>query len=107
MEQIKTIIKADATEFDDLVNTALKLGWQLVNRQVLPGSEGVLFYAELNMYSEPEELTEPEEVIEEFTAEWEVSRDPAHPLRCSKCRRPEVFPVKICPDCGRLMRNAE
>ena len=101
MEQIKTIIKEDETEFDELVNTALKLGWQLVNRQVLLCPAGLAFYAELNMYTEPEEPEEDE------TAEWEVSRDPAHPLRCSKCHRPEVFPVKICPDCGSLMRNAE
>ena len=86
MKTIKTImVKADYPgEFDDRVNAALRDGWKLVRRDVLPAYEGKnmifyrMFYAEL------------ERVIVE-----EVPRD------CRTCAHVDTFASSYpCCDCN-------
>lgn len=108
MLEIKTIVTRDnkPEEFDQKVNEALKEGWVLVRRDVLPAYAGGLaeyhrcYYAELERQTEPEEEEEPED---DTTAEWELVRDPVNPFRCSKCSCKSDDAPKTCPVCGRRM----
>lgn len=106
MVEIKTIfIKIDDCEkFDKLVNEALAEGWELVRRDVLVphvSDRFTLLYAELERVIETE--SEDEETEDDGTAEWVVSRDPAHPYRCNKCGRSTSAPSGFCIGCGRAM----
>ena len=106
MVEIKTIfIKIDDCEkFDERVNEALAEGWELVRRDVLVphiSDRYTLLYAELERVIETEE--EDEEPEDDGTAEWVVSRDPAHPYRCNKCQASTSTPAPVCPECKRVM----
>ena len=106
MIEIKTIFrKIDESEiFDDRVNEALADGWELVRRDVLVphvSDRFTLLYAELERVIETEE--EEEEPEDDGTAEWVVSRDPAHPYRCNKCQASTSTPTPVCPECKRVM----
>lgn len=101
MVEIKTIfIKIDDCEkFDERVNEALAEGWELVRRDVLVphiSDRYTLLYAELERVIE----TEGED---DGTAEWVVTRDPAHPYRCNKCGHSTSAPSGFCIGCGRAM----
>lgn len=106
MTEIKTIFtKIDSCEvFDKRVNEALAEGWELVRRDVLVphvSDRFTLLYAELERVIETEE--EDEEPEDNGTAEWVVSRDPAHPYRCNKCQASTSTPTPVCPECKRVM----
>jgi hypothetical protein len=107
MLEIKTIIEpAFASEaFDTKVNLDIANGWELVRRDVLvPGDRdrGPILYAELEREVEPEEEEEPED---DGTAEWDLVRDPASPLRCSACGFKTDMPLRVCPCCKKVMTN--
>lgn len=106
MLEIKTIVGAKTSNFDNEVNDAIAAGWELVRRDCfLVGlHHKPMLYAELERETEPEEEEEPEDVS---TAEWVIARDPLYPYRCSLCGCNSHQPVKVCPYCKRQMRNAE
>lgn len=60
--KIKTVWTADTVGFDDQVNQALKNGYQLVKRDLVPAPhlDDTVYYAELVLPDEPEVL-EPQE----------------------------------------------
>lgn len=106
MPEIKTIFTKidDCGKFDERVNEALAEGWELVKRDVLVPpvpDRYTLLYAELERVIETEE--EDEEPEDDGTAEWVVSRDPAHPYRCNKCQASTSTPTPVCPECKRVM----
>lgn len=105
MIEIKTILQQlrNYGDFDKVVNTALAEGWELVRRDVITQSSDSyepMLYAELERVIETEEDEEPED---DGTAEWVVSRDPAHPYRCNKCQASTSTPTPVCPECKRVM----
>lgn len=61
--KIKTVWTADTVNFDDQVNQALKNGYQLVKRELVPAPhlDDTVYYAELVLPDEPDEPEEPEE----------------------------------------------
>lgn len=106
MIEIKTIWKGIdfSNQFDEEVNEALAEGWELVRRDALPKRSDcgcTILYAELERVIETEE--EDEEPEDDGTAEWVVSRDPAHPYRCNKCQASTSTPTPVCPECKRVM----
>lgn len=106
MVEIKTILQqlGNYGDFDKVVNTALAEGWKLVRRDVITQSSDSyepMLYAELERVIETEE--EDEEPEDDGTAEWVVSRDPAHPYRCNKCQASTSTPSPVCPECKRVM----
>lgn len=107
MIKIKTIATTleNYNTFDEQVNEALAEGWELVRREVLPprqvATAPTLLYAELERVIETE--GEDEEPEDDGTAEWVVTRDPAHPYRCNKCGHSTSAPSGFCIGCGRAM----
>lgn len=106
MLEIKTILQQlrNYGDFDKVVNTALAEGWELVRRDVITQSSDSyepMLYAELERVIETEEGDEEPE--DDDTAEWVVSRDPAHPYRCNKCQASTSTPTPVCPECKRVM----
>lgn len=103
MLEIKTISGGKKDAFDKAVNDALRDGWDLVRRDCLiVGSEHTpCLYAELERIIETED--EDEEPEDDGTAEWVVTRDPAHPYRCNKCGHSTSAPSGFCIECGRAM----
>lgn len=104
MLEIKTIIKYQPNDIDEAVNAALVDGWELARRECfVTGSDRALtFYAELTKFVLPDEV-EPELDEYDVEARWQVTRDPAHPYRCSECGFKSTTPYPICPSCERLM----
>ena len=108
MVEIKTIFTKidDCEKFDKRVNEALAEGWELVRRDVLVPhvpDRYTLLYAEIERVIETEE--EDEEPEDDGTVEWVVTRDPAHPYRCNKCRASTSIPTPVCPECKRVMES--
>lgn len=106
MPEIKTIFTKidDCEKFDKRVNEALAEGWELVRRDVLVphvSDRFTLLYAELERVMETE--GEDEEPEDDGTAEWVVTRDPAHPYRCNKCQASTATPTPVCLECKRVM----
>jgi rubrerythrin len=100
MLEIKTITEEryNPNEFDRRVNEALKEGWELVRRDILPD----MFYAELEREIEPEEEEEP---VDDSTADWVLVRNPATPFKCSKCGHLSDAAPRTCPNCKRVMQG--
>lgn len=106
MIEIKTITENYPHKFDRAVNEALADGWELVRRECfITGSDrATTFYAELERVGgEPEEETEYGDTV----AEWQISKDPAHPFRCSACQMKSAKAASFCPFCKRVMIGAE
>lgn len=74
MKQIKTIAEDNTQKFDDTVNLALQLGWELVRRYYTPDN---YFVAEL----EKETITEAERCCENCAH----FNNPGHVLPCKVC----------------------
>ena len=105
MLEIKTITETTAHYFDKAVNEALAEGWDIVRRDCfITGSDrATTFYAELErIVEEPEE----DDVSCDF-AHWELTRDPLHPFRCSRCSFKAREAWGTCPNCDRIMRDEE
>ena len=109
MIEIKTIATKieNYNTFDEQVNEALAEGWELVRREVVPPYEGPTRWWDRCLYAELERVIETkgedEEPEDDGTAEWVVSRDPAHPYRCNKCQASTSTPTPVCPECKRVM----
>lgn len=103
MLAIKTITDHLSTRFDNAVNEALAEGWELVRRECfITGSDrATTFYAELERMIEVEE--EEEELEDDGTAEWKLSRDPLFPFRCTACGCKSQDALRACPHCKRIM----
>lgn len=103
MLEIKTIARGTAWDFDTAVNEALGEGWELVRRECfITGSDrATTFYAELERMIEVEE--EEEELEDDGTAEWKLSRDPLYPFRCTACGCKSQDALRNCPHCKRIM----
>lgn len=107
MLQIKSIWhRADAAaEFDAKVNKAIADGWELVRREIVPGSAydttifHTMFYAELVKETEPEP--------EQAPVEWEITRDPKLPYRCPHCGYKTDLPMTECPNCEELASSKD
>lgn len=112
MLEIKTILTSsnEHEEFDEKVNDALRNGWELVRRDVLPPFEGDtrfwcrLLYAELEREVEPKE---PEETEDDSVAEWRITRNPILPYKCTACGAAYEKPSETCPSCKRVMTRME
>jgi rubrerythrin len=103
MLEIKTIMTEsnNPEEFDKKVNDALREGWELVRRDVLPAqteNRYSMLYAELER-----EIEEEDPEVDTDTARWKLSRDPALPYRCDTCGGKSVEPSSLCPHCKRIM----
>lgn len=102
MLEIKTIIKNQPCAFDKALNTAILEGWELTRRECyITGSDRAMtFYAELERF-----VDDPEEEENEADAigEWEITRNPARPFRCSLCGHTEEKPKPVCPECIHVM----
>ena len=98
MLEIKTIMEElhNPDEFDRRVNDALAEGWELVRRDILPN----MLYAELERETEPEE-----ELEDDSTAEWRLSRSPALPYVCTACGFHSEDALRTCPNCKRAMKG--
>lgn len=109
MIKIKTIATTleNYNTFDEQVNEALAEGWELVRREVVPPYEGLTRWWDRCLYAEFERVIETEgedeEPEDDGTAEWVVTRDPAHPYRCNKCGHSTSAPSGFCIGCGRAM----
>ena len=106
MLEIKTIIERTASTFDDAVNDTLTQGWELVRREcfITGADRATTFYAELERVTE---IHEDEADDSEDTARWERTRDPRKPYRCSACGYMTNAAWPGCPECDRIMLNAE
>lgn len=106
MQEIQTIIANHPHHFDNAVNEALAEGWELLRRECfITGSDrATTFYAELERT-----VAEPVEETETFNdfADWEITRDPYHPYRCTHCGYKAKEQWAICPGCKTLMRDEE
>ena len=106
MLEIKTITETEAHFFDLAVNEALKEGWELLRRECfITGSDrAATFYAELERTVE-----EPEEELDGIAdfAEWEITRDPFLPYRCSNCGFKSKDQWATCPGCNAAMGDEE
>lgn len=103
MLEIKTITENYPSLFDRAVNEALEDGWELVRRECfITGSDrATTFYAELErIVEEPED---EDELEDDGTAEWKLSRDPLHPFRCTACGCKSQDALRTCPHCKRIM----
>jgi hypothetical protein len=83
--QIKTIVRYDPASFDDYVNLALKEGYQLEHRGLMPPNKNgeTLHYAQLVLPDPPAE-TEPEE-FDPFQALYQVQQFCKDQERCHTC----------------------
>lgn len=104
MLEIKTIWSelVNSNQFDIKVNEAIAEGWELVRREALPRRTEwgeTLLYAELERITEAEE----EELEDDGTAEWKLSRDPLYPFRCTACGCKSQDALRNCPHCKRIM----
>ena len=106
MLEIKTITENMPHHFDKAVNEALAEGWDLIRRECfITGSDrATTFYAELERV-----VAEPEEELDGASdfADWEITRDPYHPYRCSHCGYKAREQWAICPGCNTPMRDKE
>ena len=104
MQEIKTITEYTALTFDKAVNDAIADGWELVRRECfITGSDrAVTLYAELERIKELFEEDDSED-----TARWVRIRDPRKPYRCSACGYMTNAAWPGCPECDRIMLNAE
>ena len=102
MLEIKTIMRThdDPAGFDEVVNAALRDGWELVRRDLLITPN--VLYAELERETEPEE-----EELDDGTAGWRLSRTPALPFACTACGYHSTDAPRTCPNCNRLMRGVQ
>lgn len=114
MLEIRTIIVPSTLpgKFDTEVNNLLKEGWELVRRDVLPPYEGECMTCPQRLYAELErnvEETTDDDDDEEDTesADWEITRDPTKPYRCSNCGFKTVVKWSRCPKCYKPMRSVE
>lgn len=105
MIEIKTLTSFDTTRFDNMVNDALKDGWELAKRECLITDNLPLLYAELERVIEEPEEEEEDNSIE--TAQWGLSRNPHMPYRCSACAFTSNAPYPTCPKCNRIMVRSE
>lgn len=107
MLEILTITENNAHYFDKAVNQALADGWELVRRECfITGSDrATTFYAELERIADEPENEETE--YDDTVAEWQISKDPAHPFRCSACQMKSAKAYNFCPFCKRVMIGAE
>lgn len=106
MLEIKTITKNAVSPFDKAVNEALVEGWDLVRREcfITGADRATTFYAELERVVE-DPVAEDVEVYD--TAQWEVTRNPLNPYRCTNCGHKTNAQWGTCPGCGRVMENAQ
>lgn len=115
MLEIRTIIVNSSLpgKFDTEVNNHIKEGWELVRRDVLPPYEGECMtcpqrlYAELERDVDAPETDDDDDEDDTETAEWEITRDPAKPYRCSKCGYKITSPWPTCPNCLRHMEKVD
>lgn len=104
MLEIKTITACTSGHFDDTVNEALAEGWELVRREcfITGADRATTFYAELErIVDEPEE--DEDDHSTEY-AEWELTRNPREPYRCSACGYATNALWPTCPECDRIMK---
>lgn len=102
MLEIKTVVADYAPTFDKNVNSLIAEGWELTRRECfITGSDrATSFYAELERFvDDPEE----EENEADTVGEWEITRNPARPFRCSLCGHTEEKPKPVCPNCIHVM----
>lgn len=111
MLEIKTISNRNKAEFDEEVNAALREGWELVRREclIVGADHSPVLYAELERIIPEVEIEEDEseEDEESITAEWTIIRDPLYPYKCTACGCKCHRAIKNCPQCRRIMLNAE
>ncbi len=110
MLEIRTIIVNSSLpgKFDTEVNNHIKEGWELVRRDVLPPYEGECMTCPQRLYAELERdvdapETDDEDEDDTETAEWEITRDPSNPYRCSKCGYKSATHPTTCPACHKTM----
>ena len=115
MLQIRTVIIPSTLQgkFDTEVNALLEEGWELVRRDVLPPYEGECMtcpqrlYAELERLIEAQPETDEDEEENTDSANWEITRDPIKPFRCSKCGYKSSTQWPTCPSCTKPMKRVE
>lgn len=101
MLEIYTVLEHNSTHFDNHVNEALSSGWELTRRDVFIGPDHQpMFYAEFERFVEENEEEENEA---DAVGEWEITRNPARPFRCSLCGHTEEKPKPVCPECIHVM----
>ena len=108
MLEIKTITETAAYFFDQEVNKALAEGWELVRREcfITGADRATTFYAELERVNDdPDDADEGED--DSIAAEWVISRDPSYPYKCTACGCKSHRAIKNCPNCQKIMINAE
>ena len=114
MLQIRTVIVPSTLQgkFDNEVNDLIQEGWELVRRDVLPAFEGEFEIYPQRLYAELErEIAEAPETDDEDgdtdSADWEITRDPIKPFRCSKCGNKSSTQWPTCPSCQKPMKRVE